>query len=437
MSVTTAPDAERTGPRTALVEGGWLVLLAIVLVALNLRPAVTSLGTLLDQIHASLHLSGLLAGILTTLPVLCFATFGALTPRLARRFGPHRVLAVATGVLTAGLLARAVTDTTWVFVGTSAFALAGIACANILLPVLVKQHFPARVGLMTGVYTMALTLGSSLAAAATVPLAHALGGWHVGLGIWAAAAAVAFVPWVLLHRRDAGPADGADAGAVPAVRPSRTSVGWALALYFGAQSLNAYVIMGWLPQLFRDAGFSAGTAGLMVAAIMAFGIPVALIMPTLAARRPDQRWIVFALTACYLIGYAGLLVAPRAGAWAWVVALALGQGAFPLALALIGLRSRTAAGTVALSAFAQSAGYLFAAAGPLLVGVLYTSTGGWTLPLLVLIGVIVLQGVVGTVAARPRYLEDGGRSVPNCRYLITLRPPGAVVGSQRVEIWTP
>ncbi len=407
MTVTTAPNAARTSSRAALVEGGWLVFLAIVLVALNLRPAVTSLGTLLDQIHASLHLSGLLAGVLTTLPVLCFATFGALTPRLARRFGPHRVLAVATGVLTVGLLARAVTDTTWVFVGTSALALAGIACANILLPVLVKQHFPARVGLVTGVYTMALTLGSSLAAAATVPLAHALGGWHVGLGIWAAAAAVAFVPGVLLHRRDAGPAGGADIGAsVPVVRPSRTAVGWALALYFGTQSLNGYVIMGWLPQLFRDTGFSAGTAGLMVAAIMAFGIPVALIMPTLAARRPDQRWIVFALNACYLIGYAGLLVAPRVGTWAWVVALALGQGAFPLALALIGLRSRTAAGTVALSAFAQSAGYLFAAAGPLVVGVLYTATGGWTLPLLVLIGVIVLQGVVGTVAARPRYLED-------------------------------
>ncbi|PWU62480.1 MFS transporter, partial [Micromonospora globispora] len=175
-----------------------MVLVGMLLVALNLRAAVTSLGALLDEIRTGLGLSGAMAGLVTTLPTIAFAGLGALTPWLVRRYAPARVLVVAMLALTVGQVLRVVTDSALIFVLTSALALAGIAVANILLPMLVKQHFSHRTGLVTGAYTMALTTGTTVAAASAVPVAHAFGSWRAGLGIWAGLAAVAVLPWVPL-----------------------------------------------------------------------------------------------------------------------------------------------------------------------------------------------------------------------------------------------
>jgi CP family cyanate transporter-like MFS transporter len=401
-----APPARRPTPAT----GGALVLVGMLLVALNLRAAVTSLGALLDEVRGGLGLSGTTAGLVTTLPTIAFAGLGALTPWLVRRYAPARVLIVAMVALTVGQLLRVLTDSTVVFVLTSALALAGIAVANILLPMLVKQHFPHRTGLVTGAYTMALTVGTTVAAASAVPVAHAFGSWRAGLGVWAGLAAVAVLPWVPLAlraraaRRAAGPAV---AVAAPArIRPGRTRLGWAMAVYFGAQSLSGYAIMGWLAQLFRDAGYRPETAGLLLAGVTALGVPVALTMPTLAGRLPTLRPLVLSLTAFSTAAYVGLALAPHGLAPLWVLLLALGQGAFPLILTTIGLRARTAEGTVALSAFAQSTGYLIAALGPLLVGILYETTGGWTAPIGFLLAALAVQTGAGMVIARPRHIED-------------------------------
>ncbi|WP_431906127.1 MFS transporter [Micromonospora carbonacea] len=382
----------------------------MLLVALNLRAAVTSLGALLGEVRTGLGLSGAMAGLVTTLPTIAFAGLGALTPWLVRRYAPARVLVVAMTALAVGQVLRVVTDSALVFVATSALALAGIAVANILLPMLVKQHFPHRTGLVTGAYTMALTTGTTVAAASAVPVAHAFGSWRAGLGVWAGLAVLAVLPWVPLALRARAArraATGAVAVAAPArVRPARTRLGWAMAVYFGAQSLSGYAIMGWLAQLFRDAGFRPETAGLLLAGVTALGVPVALLMPTLAGRLRTLRPLVFGLTAFSAVSYLGLAFAPRGGALLWVALLALGQGAFPLILTTIGLRARTAEGTVALSAFAQSTGYVIAALGPLLVGVLYEATGGWTAPIGFLLVALAVQTGAGLVIARPRFVED-------------------------------
>ncbi|MFI7433373.1 MFS transporter [Micromonospora haikouensis] len=382
----------------------------MLLVALNLRAAVTSLGALLGEVRTGLGLSGAMAGLVTTLPTIAFAGLGALTPWLVRRYAPARVLVVAMTALAVGQVLRVVTDSALVFVATSALALAGIAVANILLPMLVKQHFPHRTGLVTGAYTMALTTGTTVAAASAVPVAHAFGSWRAGLGVWAGLAALAVLPWVPLALRARAArraANGAVAVAAPArVRPARTRLGWAMAVYFGAQSLSGYAIMGWLAQLFRDAGFRPETAGLLLAGVTALGVPVALLMPTLAGRLRTLRPLVFGLTVFSAASYLGLALAPHDGALLWVALLALGQGAFPLILTTIGLRARTAEGTVALSAFAQSTGYVIAALGPLLVGVLYEATGGWTAPIGFLLAALAVQTGAGLVIARPRFVED-------------------------------
>ncbi|MFI7022830.1 MFS transporter [Micromonospora sp. NPDC049900] len=388
---------------------GWLLLVGMLLVAVNLRAAMTSLGALLDEVRVGLALSGTMAGVVTTLPAVAFAGLGATTPWLVRRLSAPRLLVLAMIALTLGQVLRVLTGSAVVFLATSALALAGIAVANILLPMLVKQYFPHRTGLVTGVYMMTLTVGATAAAAAAVPVAHAFGSWRAGLGVWAALAAVAVLPWLPAALRTGGAARraGLRGGRARArISPARTRLGWAMALYFGAQSLSAYAIMGWLAVLFRDAGFRPQDAGLLLAGVTALGVPIALTMPTLAGRLSDLRLLVLGLTAASSVAYLGLAFAPRGGAVLWVVLLALGQGAFPLILATIGLRARTADGTVALSAFTQSVGYLIAALGPLLVGILHESTGGWTAPLGFLLVALAVQTGAGIVIARPRYIED-------------------------------
>ncbi|MGI5040759.1 CynX/NimT family MFS transporter, partial [Streptomyces sp. JAC128] len=389
----------------------WLLRIAtvgLVLAALNLRPAITSLGPLLEEVRDGLHMSGSIAGVLTSVPPLCFALFGFMAPRLARRFGPSAVVCAGMAAIAAGLLLRPFVGGTAGFLAASALALMGIAVSNVLMPVIVKRWFPDRVGTMTGLYSMALALGTALAAALTVPLTNALGGgWRTGLVIWAALAVVAVVPWVPLLK-DRGDASGQAAGAPapPALKITRSRTSWALACFFGLQATAAYITMGWMPQIFRDAGLSAGTAGVLLAVIMAMGVPLAFVIPRVATRLRTQGPIVLVLSGCGLLGYAGLYLAPAGGAWLWALLLGVANCAFPLALTMIGMRSRTGAGVVRLSAFAQSTGYLISIPGPLLVGVLYQHSGGWGLPLTLMAALLVPQTVAGVLAGRDRTIED-------------------------------
>ncbi len=424
-----------------------VLVLAIVLTAVNLRPAITSLGALLEEVRDGIGLSGGAAGLLTSVPPLCFAVFGVMAPRLAHRFGPTRVVCAGLVALTAGLLLRPYAGGVPGFLAASALALMGIAVGNVLMPVIVKHHFPDRVGPMTGLYSMALALGTATAAAITVPLTGALGGsWQLGLAVWAGLAGVAVVPWALFGRaggaagRGRGAAagrPGASAGARaegrPATRPgqpepragtypesrpgahaarpaplriTRSRTAWALAVFFGLQATGAYVTMGWMPQIFRDAGVPAGTAGLLLAVTMVLGVPLAFVIPRLATRLPHQGPIVVALGVCGLAGYAGLYVAPAAGAWVWAVLLGVANCAFPLALTMVGMRARTGAGVARLSGFAQSVGYLISIPGPLLIGVLYQATGDWHVPLTLMALLLVPQTAVGILAGRNRTVED-------------------------------
>ncbi|MFJ9562031.1 CynX/NimT family MFS transporter [Streptomyces fuscichromogenes] len=416
---TTTPTTARTtaseeSPATA--TRAWttrLVVLGIVLSAVNLRPAITSLGALLEEVRDGLGMSGSVAGLLTSVPPLCFAVFGFTAPRLARRFGPVAVVCAGMVAITAGLLIRPYAGSTAGFLAASALALMGIAVSNVLMPVIVKRWFPDRVGSMTGVYSMALAAGTAVAAAVTVPVTDALGGgWQAGLAVWAGLAAVAVLPWVpLLRDRGTAPAPDAEARAraerqPPALRITRSRTAWALAVFFGLQATAAYITMGWMAQIFRDAGVSASTAGLLLALTMVMGVPLAFVIPRVATRLPHQGPIVIALGVCGLAGYAGLYLAPAGGAWAWAVLLGVSNCAFPLALTMVGMRARTGAGVVQLSAFAQSAGYLISIPGPLLVGVLYQHSGGWGLPIALMVGLMIPQMAVGVLAGRDRTVED-------------------------------
>ncbi|MFK0295703.1 CynX/NimT family MFS transporter [Streptomyces sp. NPDC090442] len=421
---TTSPAPPAAGPTTGAApepvpEPGpaarWLpriVVAGLVLAALNLRPAITSLGALLKEVREGLGMSGTVAGLLTSVPALCFAVFGFAAPRLARRWGPGAVVCAGMVAITVGVVVRPYAGGTPGFLAGSALALAGIAVSNVLLPVVIKTWFPDRVGPMTGVYSMALSLGTSLAAALTVPMTAALGGsWRSGLTVWALLAMLAVLPWlVVLRRRPAAaapaPGSGAPAAAETPIRITSSPTAWALAVFFGLQATAAYITMGWMPQIFRDAGVSAGTAGVLLAVTMAVGVPLSFVLPRLASRMRHQGPLVVVLGVCGLAGYTGLWLAPAAGAWGWALLMGISNCAFPLALTMIGMRSASPAGVVKLSAFAQSVGYLISLPGPLLVGTLYQHSGGWGLPIALMVGLMVPQIAVGVLAGRNRRIED-------------------------------
>lgn len=386
-----------------------LLIAGIVLTALNLRPAITSLGALLEEVRDALGMSGSVAGLLTSVPPLCFAVFGVTAPRLARRFGPGAVVCAGMVAITAGLLIRPYAGGTAGFLAASALTLMGIAVSNVLMPVIVKRWFPDRVGSMTGLYSMALALGTASAAAVTVPMTEALGGsWQTGLAVWGGLGAAAVLPW-LPFVRDRGTTPAQDPPArvdAPRLRVTRSRTAWALAVYFGLQATGAYITMGWMAQIFRDSGVHAGTAGLLLAVTMVMGVPLAFVIPRLATRLPHQGPIVLVLGACGLAGYAGLYLAPAGGSWLWALLLGISNCSFPLALTMVGMRARTSAGVAQLSGFAQSTGYLISIPGPLLVGVLYQHSGGWGLPIALMAGLMIPQMAVGVLAGRDRTVED-------------------------------
>ncbi|TQK72975.1 CP family cyanate transporter-like MFS transporter [Nocardioides sp. SLBN-35] len=372
---------------------------AVLLVAFNLRLAITSLGALLDHL-GDLGVSATTQGVLTSVPVLCFAAVGATAMVVTRRIGVDRGLIAALALVAVGLVLRVLDGTPALIAGT-AVACSGIALGNVLIPAIVKEHFPHRIGTMTGAYSAVLSLGSAVGAATTVPIADAAGSWRVGLGVWALAAVAAGIAWAPYCRRR-------DPQRVQ-VRHAplwRSPIAWAVTLLFATQSLNAYVMMSWLPSVYADAGFSDAKAGLLLATSIVIGLPFFFVAPMIAVRMRHQGHLVLALTVFTALGWTGLWIAPVDGAWLWAALLGAGGAVFPVALAMFALRTTSTAQTASMSTMAQSVGYLLAAGGPFLVGVLHDATDSWTLAYTLLLGTAAVQVAVGYVAGRPVRIAD-------------------------------
>jgi CP family cyanate transporter-like MFS transporter len=403
----TASDAV-PGPTSAGAAPRGLVLIgvAIVLTGLNLRTAVTSIGPVLHELEHGLGISSGLAGLVTTMPVLCFAAIGFAGPALSARFRDSHVLSAALAAMAAGLVVRAVAPAFWLFLLGTVLAMVGGALGNVLLPSLVKRYFPGRTGLLVGAYSTAMSLGATVGAVSTAPIAASTGtnGWRWAVGVWAVFALLAAVPWLFVR---ANP--GASRGTHTAIRMrdlrhSRTAL--ALMVFFGVQGLEAYIVIGWSAQYLRDMGLSAAAAGLLLGLNQVIGIPLSAVVPALTVRQSLQRPLLLGFMAAYGVGWAGLWAAPRTVPWLWMTLLSVAMASFPMLLTLIGMRARTPETTAALSTYVQSWGYLISAVGPLLVGILLGATGSYTgMFVLVIAGVVVLA-VTGWFMTRERYVDD-------------------------------
>jgi MFS transporter, CP family, cyanate transporter len=398
--------AAQPAPPTSGSRGLLLIGVAIVLTGLNLRTAVTSIGPVLQELEDGLGISSGLAGVVTTMPVICFAAIGFAGPGLSARFRDSHVLSGALVTMAAGLVVRAVAPAFWLFLVGTVLAMVGGALGNVLLPSLVKRYFPSRTGLMVGAYSTAMSVGATVAAVATAPIAAAVGpdGWRWALGVWAIFAMLAAVPWLFV-RANAGASRGSHVAVrLRELRHSRMAL--ALMVFFGVQGLEAYILIGWSASYLRDAGLTAAAAGLLLGLNQVIGIPLSALVPALTVRPRMQRPLLLGFLTCYAVGWVGLWAAPRTAPWLWMIVLSVAMACFPMILTLIGLRARTPETTAALSTYVQSWGYLISAVGPVLVGVLLGATGSYVPMFVLVLAGVVLLGITGWYMTRERYADD-------------------------------
>ncbi|AQZ69210.1 MFS transporter [[Actinomadura] parvosata subsp. kistnae] len=382
--------------RSALLVAGFA------LAALNLRPAIAGISPLLDEIMNDVGLSPAGGGAITTVMVVCLGVFGPVTPLLARRIGLDRTLLAGLLVIAAGVALRGLDGAPLLYAG-SALAATAIAVMNVSMPGVVKQHFPTRVNLLTGVYVSCVVAGAAAASALVVPIEHVTGyDWRAVSALLAVPALLGALLWLPQALRKQA---GGQNGPRPFGMVLRSRVTWYITALMGLQSLTFYVMLAWLPTIFLEAGLAADQAGYLLSLTNAVQVGTSLAVPVLAGRRASQVPYVVGAGVLTVLGYLGILLAPTTLPWVWMIVLGIGQGAsFALALLIIALRPSDPAQVTALSAVAQSVGYVIAALGPLLFGFLRQVSGGWTVPLMAGLGVLAAQILAGWFAGRPATL---------------------------------
>lgn len=393
------------------LAGRLLALAGLLLIALNLRTAVSSLSPIIPFVRDDFELSTLSVSLLGMLPPLSFAIGGLIAPAITRRIGLEVALLVLLFSIVVGILIRAGSgDWSILSLGTLV-ALVGMGMGNVLLPVVVRKYFPDRIGAMTALYLVIVSIGAFSPALIAVPVAEAYG-WRLSLGQWAVLAAIAALPWLFALRSNRPDEEVVKAALTVPINVRHLQI-WksptamAMVVIWSVSSVNGYSNFAWLPQILLDeSGSTPAEAGILLALYAAMGIPAALAMPLLAVRYPNQAPLIYLSAVFFFVGYSGLIFLPGWWSWLWVLLAGLGPILFPLNLALFNIRSKSQETLLRISGFAQGFGYLAAALGPLVLGVLHEITGNWTSSLWFLFLSAVPAVIAGSVISKQRSIDE-------------------------------
>jgi CP family cyanate transporter-like MFS transporter len=387
-----------------LVTGSFLLVAAIFLISMNLRPAITGVGPVLEFIRADTGLSAVFAGVLTSIPLAAFALMSPWAAAIGGKLGMERAIFIALLVLAVGVLLRSAPSLFALYAGSVLLACA-IAVGNVLVPGLIKRDFPHKVGLMTSVYATTLATFASLSSGISVPLAQSLpGGWRGALAVWFVPAIVTAL--ILLPQLKNATKPLAQPGEKTTQSVWRSKLGWNVTLFMGLQSMSFYTVLSWLSSILQDQGYTPLAAGWIVAMFPALGIPVGFVFPMMMSRFKDQRGVTAFWSFVMLAGYVGMVFLPQFTVF-WVIVSGIALGfCFPLALAFFALRASNTQQAAALSGMAQSVGYGIAAVGPVLFGALHDFTHNWIAALWMLVICAGLQAVVGWQAGRKAHVGD-------------------------------
>ncbi|ADH98558.1 CynX/NimT family MFS transporter [Salisediminibacterium selenitireducens] len=388
-----------TQRRTAGVSA--LFMIGIILLSFNLRPAITSVGPIVGIIREDLGLSHWSAGLLTSLPLIAFALMSPIAPRIANRTSNEGGLLFGIIVLFAGIVVRSTSFVALLFVGMFLIGM-GIAMINVLLPALIKQKYPGRIGVMTGIYTTTMSVFAALGSGLSVPLTVEAGlGWQLSLLSWGGLALIGMVVWALVMKK--GPDHDRNELFEPnAMKLLGSPLAWQVTVFMGLQSFLFYVTITWLVEILVYNGFTAVTAGLFLAFMQFISLPATFYTPVLAAKLPNQKPIMVALSVSGFLGYGLLYTEPGfLGTALAVTLIGLMLGAcISLALAFLGMRTSNARQAAELSGMAQAFGYSLAAFGPILIGLIYDVTQSWQPVLVTLLVLNVVMMLFGLGASR-------------------------------------
>lgn len=391
----------RARPRhNNIVLAGFTVLV----IGLALRTPIISVSPILVQLQDFYNLSSVAAGLLTSLPVLCFGALALLAPRLEQRFGMERTISAMLVLIILGMLIRAWAGAGGLFAGTVVLG-AAIAVNNVLLPGLVKRDWSHVAGPLMSIQSVSMALGPTLAAVLTVPLYQLLGdSVRLALLSWLILPLAALVLFQALRRQMSRAGVGRLRQKAQAATGNllRDPLAWQVTVYLGMQSLLFYAVSAWLPTILTDAGLAATTAGIGFSAFNLVSVAGSLAGPLVAVKLRHQGVLSSIGAGLWLIGLAGLLLAPLPAFYLWVMIAGMGSGlSFSLALTLLVLRSHDASDAARLSGMVQAVGYVLGATGPLVVGWLFESSGSWNVPLIFLLAVVPLLAMAGLGAGRP------------------------------------
>ncbi|MHA2890477.1 CynX/NimT family MFS transporter [Bacillus cereus] len=385
-----------------------LSIIGMIFVAANLRPAITSVGPIIGDIIKDMHLSNSQAGLITTMPLLAFAALSPIAPKLGRRFGNEKLIAISLLVLAIGIWIRSIPSITLLFIGTAILG-GTIAICNVLLPSFIKQNFSKHVGIMTSIYTTVMGVCASIASGISISLEKSSSsGWEGGLTTWGILVIVTLVIWIpQLPNTVKIQKSKFKKNSVKTVGVWSSAVAWKVTLFMGLQSLAFYGLMAWLPEMLHSKGFDISTAAGMLSLMGFAGLPATFILPVLAYRFANQKIFVIGICILYIIGLVGVLNPSPVFTVIGVICMGLGQGAsISLSYAFIGLRTRNAEQAAELSGMSQSIGYLLAAVGPILFGYLRDASGSWTVSVIGLIIVCICMLPVGLGAAKNSYVTS-------------------------------
>lgn len=408
MSTPNPIERNQPSSQSSATFTPWALILGIVFIAAILRAPLTSVGPLVGSIRDQLHISNTVAGMITALPLFCFALFSPFAPKLARRYKVEPVLLVSIVLLCVGILLRSLSGTATLFIGTALIGLA-IATGNVLLPSLIKREFPERIGMMTGIYSMSMNLCGAVASGISIPIAVDLGlGWQGALGIWGVLSLIAIFTWLpqIKGRRQQIAASNQQISNEK-INLWRSPLAWQVTMFMGLQSLIFYVLITWLPEILLQQGIDKSQSGWLLSMMQLSLLPFTFLVPVIAGRMQSQRPLVYVTTLLLLGGTFGLLFGSIEWILLWIMMLGIGAGfAFSLAMMFFTLRTRTAQQAAELSGMAQSVGYLLAAIGPTLFGYLHDVTDSWTPPILILLAAAILIFIFGFGSAGNRFVDS-------------------------------
>ncbi|MEB6207260.1 MFS transporter [Mammaliicoccus sciuri] len=378
-----------------------ILFIGILLIGASLRAPITSVGIALPSIKDTLNLSNTSVSLITIIPLLSFAVISLFAAKISHKFGLERTVFGALILICIGIALRAITGVSWLYVGTILIGV-GIAFGNVLTPGIIKMNFPLRIGIMTGYYTVVMNIFGSVSSYVTAPLVKHFN-YNIAISLIGIVTFIGIITWSFqLNKHDTVNSSQTTTN----INVWKSPLSWQITLLMGGQSMIFYSLINWLPEFLLSYGTPINEAGIYLSILQLAIIPLTFVTPIFAEKMKNQVLITFVTGLLFVLGILMLMLQPN---WAFLGIILIGVAsglAFGLVNTFFGLRTENGLTAAKLSGMSQSVGYLFAAIGPLLFGILHDATNSWNMSFGILLVTSIIIMIIGSRAARNITIEQ-------------------------------